>query len=66
MRTTKDDLNSPSSSLRRGHSVRGFYEKQGTSRSSLIPWAAGRKCKARLLGIVHDESETSVMKGTVR
>ena len=66
MRTTKDDLNSPSSSQRRGHSVRGFYETQGTSRSSLIPWAAGRECKASLLGIVHEESETSLMKGTVR
>ena len=46
--------------------MRGFYETQGTSRSSLIPWAAGRKSKARLLGIVHEESETSLMKGTVR
>lgn len=46
MRARKDDLNAPSSSLRQRHLVRGFYETQGTSRSSLIPWAADRTCDA--------------------
>jgi hypothetical protein len=57
MRTTKDDLNAPSSSLRRRHSVRGFYETQ--DRSSLISLIAGRSCKGILLRIVHEENPIS-------
>ena len=66
MRTTKDDLNSPSSNLRRGHFVRRFYKTQGTNRSSLITLGAGQKCNAGLLCIVDEENEIYLMKGTVR
>lgn len=66
MRTTKDDLNVPSSNLRRVHFVRRFYETQGTNRSSLIALGAGRKCKAGLLRIVHERNEIYLMKGAVR
>ena len=43
---TNDNLNARSSSLRRGHSVRGLDETQGTSRSSLITLGGGLKVQS--------------------
>ena len=60
------NLNSPSSSLRRDTPCAGSMRRRVRADPSLIPWAAGRKRKAGLLRIVHEESEIYLMEGTVR